>query len=308
MFFFCFFVIHLVFVHVVGKQSPRNQTFPNSAAGVEASLSSLSLSPHRRPIQSKDASELAAHQSDREIEASALLLAAGDTVDGGGGFQIDRYINDSSEYDDSSEIDVSVGLKTISSDICHSYQSADPSAGGDLRRSSWLSESASSLVDIGVPPVERVASGGSLVSADAQIPKDGSSNESKPLPFDAVSESCGAIDPGVWPNGVDAAPRLQISVSGSSSRTVDVGAPARPALVVSEDKVHDVLVKPIPQRNDTSCQDDASGQSVIDNCSQRTITSRSGAVSTNSASVSVLDGSKVICLMLCQPVFLILNI
>jgi len=271
---------------IVGKQSPRSPTFRNSTGGAEASLSGSSLSPHRRLAPMKDPSEITLHQQDSDLEASSLLLAAGDTADSGG-FQMDRYIHDSgdssrtrldevlvvsdvvpvdnsvlqafdplgyaqierkhsrdSEYDDN--VDPSVGMKAASSDICLSCRPPDPSAGGDLLGSSWLSGSAGSLVDLGVdsrgPPLATTC--GSLVSVDTLTAKDGASSEnikSDRRDDDKAPDLLVAVDSsiGVWSKNEGSAPNQQVS----GIQSTESGARLRPTLVVSNGKGHDVLVK-----------------------------------------------------------------
>jgi hypothetical protein len=304
-------------------------------------VSSSSLSPHRRAVQAKDASDVALHQPHGVLGASSLLLAAGDAAENGG-FQMDRYIHDDrdsaqgrldevlavaeadrvdssilqafdplgyaqveqkssrdSEYDDTADSDSAVVLKTASSDICLSCHPSDSVAGGDLIRSSWLSGSAGSLIDLRTdsqqPP--SAAAGGSLVSVETLTAKDGASRESvtserldnsSVSAFKAATHSCDISE--------TAAPAQKSQVTGGQG--VESGLRARPALVVSNGKAHDVIVKP-SQLVDVGSAEDNGGSGASYSSSPRTNGKSGSIVVTPSvcAAIAPGDGSKVDCLL-----------
>lgn len=275
---------------------------------------------------------MALHQPHSVLGASSLLLAAGDAAENGG-FQMDRYIHDNrdsasvrldevltvteadrvdssilqafdplgyaqveqkssrdSEYDDTADGDSAVVLKTASSDICLSCHPSDSIAGGDLIRSSWLSGSAGSLIDLRTDSQEppSAAAGGSLVSVETLTAKDGTSSERLDS-NSALAEHSSDVPE-------TAAPALKQQVT--SGHLAESSLRPRPALVVSNGKAQDVLVKP-SHFVDAGSAEDNGGSPASYSSSSRTNGKSSSIIVTPStcAAVAAGDGSKVNCLL-----------
>jgi hypothetical protein len=265
-----------------------------------------------------DAAENGGFQMDRYINDNrdstsvrpdeVLAVPEGDRVDSSilqafdplGYAQVEPKSSRDSEYDDTNDGDATVLLKTASSDICLSCHPGDSIAGGDLIRSSWLSGSAGSLIDLRTdcqePP--SAAGGGSLISVETLIAKDSTSTESvtsERLDSSNMSGLQASVHPSEESETVLPAHKPQVP----SFQLAEAGLRPRPALVVSNGKVHDVLVKP-SNLVDVDSADDNCGSAAGYSSSPRTNGRSSSVIVSQSAcaAAAVGDGSKVGSLLL----------